>query len=349
MSRKRSILLVESMLSNDQFSINNFCHCIPQEDYRLLREELLGSLGAESGSLPLDPQVLREAESLVFKTFGASRRLSERDKKQISRMIAMKSQIIELEAKREANRLTQEIKLLRQQDAELEDVLTDLAAKTRTTLAGQKFRALHENYADMRTTSEALTQAAAPGNNAMKKEKDALTSIEEMVDFLLTRVSRIVTENEWAEYKLAEYAEDEDAAMLAKGKRLATSAKFDLEMPKLVNHRVLSSSDGRFRRQDERLPDQLENVDGAWGYTDEDDDQRGAAAAAAAEDPLSPQLELERLKREIAQKEKVLRAKDKTFEVLAKEVERSKKERATRPRSRTRPTSDAFTLPQINA
>lgn len=339
-------MLVESMLSNEQFSISNFCHCIPQEDYRLLREELLGSLSAESGHLPLDPQVLREAESLVFKTFGASRRLSERDKKQISRMIAMKSQIIELEAKREANRLTQEIKLLRQQDAELEDVLIDLSAKTRTTLAGQKFRALHENYADMRTTSQVLMTTVAGGNNA---KKDALTSLEETVDFLLTRVSRIVTENEWAEYKLAEYAEDEAtataAALLTKGgKRHAISAKIDLELPKLLNHRVLSSRDETFR-QDEHLPDQWENVDGANGYDNGDDDPRGPEAA----DPHSAKLELERLKREIAQKEKVLRAKEKTFQVLAKEVERSRKERATRPRSRERQATDAFTLPQIDA
>lgn len=301
------------MMANDQFSISDFCRCIPQEGYRLLREELLGSLSAESGNLPLDPQSLREAESLVFKTFGASRRLSERDKKQISRMIAVKSQIVQLESMKEANRLTQEIKLLTEQEAETENQLKELNAKTKAMLNGPKFKPLYDNFVDMRTTTDALMAA--------QDNKDPLTSLEEMVDFVLTRVSRVVTEKEWAEYKLGEQSQGRDGEGHSKHSKRRESKRHGQDTSKLLNRPTMQLG-----------PD---------GTIDERDEE-------GAEAQISPEEELEMLKIEITRKENVLRAKEKTFQVLKKEIERTRKDRSRGQQQKTKATDDSFALPDIS-
>lgn len=302
------------MMANDQFSISDFCRCIPQEGYRLLREELLGSLSAESGNLPLDPQSLREAESLVFKTFGASRRLSERDKKQISRMIAVKSQIVQLESMKEANRLTQEIKLLTEQEAETENQLKELNAKTKAMLNGPKFKPLYDNFVDMRTTTDALMAA--------QDNKDPLTSLEEMVDFVLTRVSRVVTEKEWAEYKLGEQSQGRDGEGHSKHSKRRESKRHSHDTSKLLNRPTLQSG-----------PDE----------TIDERDEEGAEAQ------ISPEEELELLKNEITRKENVLRAKEKTFQVLKKEIERTRKDRSRGQQQKSKGTTeDSFALPDIS-
>ena len=299
------------MMSNDQFSISDFCRCIPQEGYRLLREELLGSLSAESGNLPLDPQSLREAESLVFKTFGASRRLSERDKKQISRMIAVKSQIVQLEAMKEANRLTQEIKVLTEQETQMENQLKEINSKTKAMLNGPKFKPLYDNFVDMRTTTDALMAA--------QDNKDPLTSLEDMVDFILTRVSRVVTEKEWAEYKLGERSQSRD------GEKHSKHSKRPRE----------SKRQGRLLNRPTMGPEET---------IDERDEDGGGFEGAEAQ--ISPEEELEMLKIEIARKENMLRAKEKTFQVLKKEIERTRKDRGQQQKNTT--TDNSFALPDIS-
>lgn len=307
------------MMSNDQFSIPDFCRCIPQDGYRLLREELLGSLSAESGNLPLDPQALREAESLVFKTFGASRRLSERDKKQISRMIAVKSQIVQLEAMKEANRLTQEIKVLTEQETEMEGQLKELSTKTKAMLNGPKFKPLYDNFVDMRTTTDALMAA--------QDNKDPLSSLEEMVDFILTRVSRVVTEKEWAEYKLGEQAQGRDGEGFSKhGKRRGDGKRYGHDASRLLNRATMQSG-------------------GPGEAIDEDGLAGGGSQGAEAQN--SPEEELVRLKIEIARKENVLRAKEKTFQVLKKEIERTRKDRGRGQQQKMKAAEDNFALPDI--
>ena len=76
---------------NDGRTIDKLC-AILEPDYEWLADELRAEIASDRGQLKLDDYVVQEAASLVYRQFGGSRRLSQREKKDIEMLVASRTQ-----------------------------------------------------------------------------------------------------------------------------------------------------------------------------------------------------------------------------------------------------------------
>ena len=83
------VLLIPTL--NDGRTIDKLC-AILEPDYEWLADELRAEIASDRGQRKLDDYVVQEAASLVYRQFGGSRRLSQREKKDIEMLVASRTQ-----------------------------------------------------------------------------------------------------------------------------------------------------------------------------------------------------------------------------------------------------------------
>ena len=307
--RRRSICLVEEILSNSDGTVAGFCRCI-EKRHQSLAQELMGALKAETGELILEPSAQKEAVSLVFKTFGSSRRMSERDKKQISNMIALKSLIVQQESLKQIRRLEHDTKLLRAKCLSTERKVSEVNSRLRGFIEENRLKQLH-NFVDMRSTTEVLMTSHAA--------KPVLKELEEGVDFVLARFSRILSEKEYAQYQVdvvmkPETSTGSDANLTGDGNYRNEERKFGAAAEKVQGHR---DSGARRSFSKEIVPKTYSSTDISLTTTAS---KKQTRQQQQQQQQLQYERNVEMLRAKVMQLENVVRAKEKSLQVLTNEI-----------------------------
>ena len=181
--------MVELLPNSRSGAFESFCSLLENLEMSWLSEEIKSDLKAEMGSLEIEDYVHKEAGALVHRHFGTSKRFSERDKKEIQELVAMKAQTAKEAWRRQLEKTKIELDQQRRNEQTKDTRLQQLNERL------NRFKKLHQNQLfslmhDMKSTSDVLRVSY------QDPSKDYLLHLEEKIDVILRRMSLTLRERE---------------------------------------------------------------------------------------------------------------------------------------------------------
>ncbi|KAI0223896.1 hypothetical protein LSAT2_025008 [Lamellibrachia satsuma] len=228
-----------------------------------LSQELVAELKAERGELKIERYVEHEAGLLVRRAFGASKRLSQAEKNDIHRLVALRTQYAkESMLERTKNDLVQQ----RLVGAEQESYAGDLLRKVSDFVRVQQGRLRHNLHeaAEASTTQQLL--------NDSEDERSLLKRLEHQISLLEELTTQALLEKE-------ALLEERKRALAVLGTKDATGRKLDIEIQAALDKATteLTSSHADLKRRDTKLQNLDNEIQSLRSVTEHEIDWRDKA------------------------------------------------------------------------
>lgn len=194
-SQARTLKLVDIVCSTPaDGAFDTFCLVLAERGYKWVANNLEADLRIERGVVQVDEAIAQEAGMLVHRKFGASKRFSEGEKREIQELLAIKLQVTRDEMSRELDKLETQMKADREEYSSKDRQTRSLAATLRDFVKRNENR-LTTHAHGMTTTSEALQLCVEEGNqDLVTKLSDNLSRVIKRLEIVLAHRENLIDE-----------------------------------------------------------------------------------------------------------------------------------------------------------